>query len=125
MEQLQQLPTVGPKTASRLAFYLLSASKERVANLATAMMEVKERLRACTRCGNIAEDDLCEICRDRRRDENTICVVANTRDLMAMENSGELPTLISPCPASTFVIYESWRSEMLRSLASSILSVDA
>ena len=103
LEQLQQLPTVGPKTASRLAFYLLSASKERVATLATAMMEVKERLRACTRCGNIAEDDLCEICRDRRRDETTICVVANTRDLMAMENSGEyaglyhvLGGLISP-----------------------------
>ena len=103
MEQLQQLPTVGPKTASRLAFYLLDASKERVLALAKAMVEVKERLRACTRCGNIAEDDLCEICRDRRRDETTICVVANTRDLMAMENSGEyaglyhvLGGLISP-----------------------------
>ena len=75
LEQLQQLPTVGPKTASRLAFYLLDASKERVLALAKAMVEVKERLRACTRCGNIAEDDLCEICRDRRRDETTICVV--------------------------------------------------
>ena len=61
LEQLQQLPTVGPKTASRLAFYLLDASKERVLALAKAMVEVKERLRACTRCGNIAEDDLCEI----------------------------------------------------------------
>lgn len=103
LEQLQQLPTVGPKTASRLAFYLLDASKERVEALAKAMVEVKVRLRACSKCGNIAEGDLCEICQDGRRDETTICVVANTRDLMAMENSGEyaglyhvLGGLISP-----------------------------
>ena len=62
LEELQQLPTVGPKTASRLAFYLLGAPKERVEALARAMIEVKERLTACTRCGNLAQGQLCEIC---------------------------------------------------------------
>ncbi|MGM9998150.1 MAG: recombination mediator RecR [Candidatus Bruticola sp.] len=103
LEQLQQLPTVGPKTASRLAFYLLGASRERVEALARAMVEVKVRLNACSRCGNLAEGELCEICRSPGRSADTICVVANARDLMAMENSGEyaglyhvLGGLISP-----------------------------
>ncbi len=103
LEELQQLPTVGPKTASRLAFYLLGAPKERVEALARAMIEVKERLTACTRCGNLAQGQLCEICSDPRRDARLLCVVANTRDLMAMESSGEytglyhvLGGLISP-----------------------------
>ncbi|MGM9992287.1 MAG: recombination mediator RecR [Candidatus Bruticola sp.] len=103
LEQLQQLPTVGPKTASRLAFYLLGASRERVEALARAMVEVKVRLRACSRCGNLAEGDLCEICRSSGRSTDTLCVVANARDLMAIESSGEyaglyhvLGGLISP-----------------------------
>lgn len=103
LEELQQLPTVGPKTASRLAFYILGAPEERVRSLAEAMVKVKDAIHPCKRCGNISEGDLCEICQDSRRSGKTLCVVANTRDLMAMEASNEysgqyhvLGGLISP-----------------------------
>lgn len=101
--ELQFLPGIGPKSASRLAFYLLGAPEERIRALAQAMLDVKARLTSCARCGNLAEGELCEICRDPRRNPKLICVVANTRDLMAMEGAGEykglyhvLGGLISP-----------------------------
>ncbi|MBQ7529885.1 recombination protein RecR [bacterium] len=103
LNELEYLPTVGPKTAARLAFHILEAPSSRVQALAQAIIDVKEKLQKCTRCGNLAEGELCEICRDGRRNEQTICVVANARDLMAMESSGEykglyhvLGGLISP-----------------------------
>lgn len=103
LNELQYLPTVGPKTASRLAFHILEAPANRAQALAQAILDVKEKLRNCIRCGNLAEGELCEICKNGRRNEQTICVVANSRDLMAMESSGEykglyhvLGGLISP-----------------------------
>ena len=103
MGELQYLPSVGPKTAARLAFHLLEAPLERVQALAQALKEVKERLTSCRRCGNLAEGELCPICQDPDREPQTLCLVANTRELMAMENSGQyrglyhvLGGLISP-----------------------------
>lgn len=103
MGELQYLPSVGPKTAARLAFHLLEAPLERVQALAQALKEVKERLTSCRCCGNLAEGELCPICQDPDREPQTLCLVANTRELMAMENSGQyrglyhvLGGLISP-----------------------------
>lgn len=103
VEELQRLPTIGPKTALRLAFHLLGAPTAEVEALARAMVEVKERLGPCARCGNLSERDLCALCRDPRRDPAVLCVVATVRDLMAVERTREfrgsyhvLGGLISP-----------------------------
>ncbi len=103
VEELQRLPTVGPKTALRLAFHLLSAPVEEVEDLAAAMVDVKRKLVSCQRCGNLSERGTCALCRDPRRDPSTLCVVATVRDLMAVERTREyrglyhvLGGLISP-----------------------------
>lgn len=103
VEELQRLPTIGPKTALRLAFHLLSAPSHEVQALALAMTEVKEKLRPCGRCGNLSDRELCSLCRDPRRDSALLCVVATARDLMAVERTREyrglyhvLGGLISP-----------------------------
>ena len=73
--QLTKLPGVGQRTAQRLAFHLLSRPKDEALALAGAIEEVKERVRFCSECGNLTEDELCSICADARRDHTTICVV--------------------------------------------------
>jgi recombination protein RecR len=85
--ELEKLPTVGPKTAARLAFYLLSASKEDAQALARAIVEVKEKVRFCSRCFSLTEDDPCSICRDTRRDASLICVVGEAKDVYAVERT--------------------------------------
>ena len=85
--ELEKLPTVGPKTASRLAFYLLSASREDAAALADAILAVKDRVRSCSRCFSITEEDPCAICSDRRRDQSVLCVVAEPKDVFAIERT--------------------------------------
>lgn len=87
IEELQHLPTVGPKTAQRLAFHVLSQPASQARALAEALIEVKEAITACPRCGNLAEGGECLICRDPSRDPSLLCVVATVRDLMALENS--------------------------------------
>lgn len=87
--ELEKLPGIGPKSALRLAFYLLRAPQEEVEALAQAIREVKERVVACRVCFNFAEDELCPICRDARRDRGLLCVVAEPRDLMALERTHE------------------------------------
>ncbi len=89
IEQLEKLPGIGPKSAQRLAFHLLRASQEENKRLAEAILEVKAKTRYCQRCFNFSEEDLCPICQDARRDQSVICVVADPRDLTAIENSGE------------------------------------
>lgn len=103
VEELQRLPTIGPKTALRLAFHLLGAPSEEVQALASAMVEVKEKLRPCGRCGNLSDRELCALCRDPRRDPALLCLVATARDLLAVERTREfrgtyhvLGGLISP-----------------------------
>ena len=85
--ELEKLPTVGPKTAARLAFYLLSASKEDAQALARAIVEVKEKVRFCSRCFSLTESDPCSICSDQRRDASLICVVGEAKDVYAVERT--------------------------------------
>jgi recombination protein RecR len=85
--ELEKLPTVGPKTAARLAFYLLSASKEDAQALARAIVEVKEKVGFCSRCFSLTEADPCSICSDSRRDPTLICVVGEAKDVYAVERT--------------------------------------
>lgn len=88
IDELAKLPGIGPKTASRLAFYLLRAPREEATALAEALLEVKERIRLCSNCFNITEDDPCAICRDSGRD-TAICVVEEPLDVVALERTGQ------------------------------------
>jgi recombination protein RecR len=87
IDQLSKLPGVGPKTAQRLAFYLLVAPPEVAADLAGAIAEARSTVRYCTVCGNFTDEDRCFICRDERRTLDIICVVERPRDVVAMEKS--------------------------------------
>jgi len=85
--QLSRLPGVGTRTAQRLAFHLLRVPKEEALALAAAIVEVKERIRPCTECGNLTEEELCTICVDTRRDRHVICVVEQPADLVSVERT--------------------------------------
>jgi recombination protein RecR len=87
--QLTRLPGIGTRTAQRLAFHLLRASKEEALALAAAIQEVKERVRFCRECGNLTEDEVCAICLDGRRDRALICVVEQPVDLISVERTAE------------------------------------
>jgi recombination protein RecR len=87
--QLTRLPGVGQRTAQRLAFHILRAPKEEALALATAIAEVKERVRFCRECGNLTEDEVCAICLDARRDHSVICVVEQPVDLISVERTAE------------------------------------
>jgi recombination protein RecR len=87
--QLSRLPGVGQRTAQRLAFHLLQRPKDEALALATAIADVKERVRFCRECGNLTEEETCEICRDARRDRSVICVVEQPVDLISLERTAE------------------------------------
>ena len=87
--QLSRLPGVGTRTAHRLAFHLLQRPKDEALALATAIEDVKERVRFCNECGNLTEEDVCAICRDARRDHTMICVVEQPVDLISVERTSE------------------------------------
>ena len=89
LEQLEKLPGIGPKSAQRLAFHILRAPREDSELLAQAVRAVREQIKPCSRCGNYTDLEICDICTDPRRDEHLFCIVAEPRDLMAIENSGE------------------------------------
>jgi recombination protein RecR len=89
IDELGRLPNVGPKSAQRIAFHLLAADPTDVKRLAQVLLEVKEKVRFCTTCGNVAEDDECKICRDPRRDPSVICVVEEPKDVVAIEKTRE------------------------------------
>ena len=89
IDELGQLPGVGPKGAQRIAFHLVSADPVDVRRLATALLEVLERVKFCRTCGNVAEEDECRICRDPRRDLTVICVVEEPKDVAAIEKIRE------------------------------------
>lgn len=89
IDNYMKLPGVGEKTATRLAFYTLKMSPEDVKDFASALQEVKSDLHACSICGNITESDPCSICRDQTRDQSTIMVVEQVKDVMAFEKMGE------------------------------------
>jgi recombination protein RecR len=87
--QLTRLPGVGSRTAQRLAFHILQWPKEEALALASALEEVKERVRFCRECGNLTEEETCAICRDARRDHSVICVVEQPVDLLSLERTAE------------------------------------
>src|SRR5712692_4178469 len=89
IEELSKLPTVGPKTAQRLAFYMLSMTPEDAEALAAPILEAKRRIRYCSVCANMTEADPCELCTNPQRDQSVICVVENPRDVAAMERTRE------------------------------------
>ena len=89
IDELGRLPGIGPKSAQRLAFHILQADVTDVHRLAQLLQEVKERVRFCTECGNVSEADLCRVCRDPRRDQTSICVVEEPKDVIAIERTRE------------------------------------
>jgi len=89
VSELSRLPGIGRKTAQRLAFWILKMKKEDAKRLATAIVDVKEKVVRCSKCFNITESDPCAICTDVKRDHSTICVVEEANDILALEKSGE------------------------------------
>jgi recombination protein RecR len=89
IDELGRLPGVGPKSAQRIAFYLLQTEDDLAERLAKVLIEVKERVRFCDICGNVSEQDRCNICRDVRRDQTLICVVEESKDVQAIERTRE------------------------------------
>ena len=103
IEEFQKFPGVGPKSAQRMAFYVLNMKAEDVAKLSETIVQAKEKVKHCSRCFHLSADDPCEICVNDRRDPSTICVVADSRDVVALEKTREyrgyyhvLNGLISP-----------------------------
>ncbi len=87
--ELSKLPGIGRKTAQRLVFFLLKNSRAEVDRLAAALVDLKARVRFCSRCFNISEDELCAICSNSKRDRHLLCVVEEANDLLALEKTGE------------------------------------
>ena len=103
IEHFQKFPSIGPKSAQRMAFYLLRMPKSEVQKFAQAMIDAKENTKTCEICFNISSESPCEICQSSKRDRSTICVVSETKDLIAIEKTNEykglyhvLQGLISP-----------------------------
>jgi recombination protein RecR len=89
IDELGRLPGVGPKSAQRIAFHILSADPADVTRLASALKRVKEQVRFCRICFNVAEAEECRICRDARRTDEVLCVVEEPKDVVAVERTGE------------------------------------
>jgi recombination protein RecR len=88
IDELSRLPGIGPKSAQRLAFWLVKAPPEEAKRLAESIVQAKERIFFCHECGNVAEGDLCRICRDEGRDRTVICVVEEPKDVASVERAG-------------------------------------
>lgn len=89
IDQLGQLPGVGPKSAQRIAFHIMQMDRNAAAELASTITSVVERVRFCEVCGNVAEQERCRICLDPRRDDSVICVVEEPKDVVAVERTRE------------------------------------
>lgn len=89
VEYFQKLPSVGPKSAQRMAFHILKLPESEVLGFASALVDAKRNLHYCATCFNISASPLCEICRSNNRDKSIICVVAATKDLVAIEKTNE------------------------------------
>lgn len=87
--ELEKLPGIGPKSAQRMAFHILRATEEETRNLIEAISEVKQKITLCTKCYNFADKEICDICSSEKRDKTTVCVVAEPRDVIAMEKTHE------------------------------------
>ena len=89
IDELGRLPGIGPKSAQRIAFHIIQSERVDTTRLIDVLRTVKERVKFCTECGNMSEEDLCRICRDPRRDKTMICVVEESKDVMAIEKTRE------------------------------------
>jgi len=89
LEELERLPGIGPKSAQRIAYWLLASENADAQRLAEAIVEVKRAIHFCPVCFNFAEEELCEVCSDPQRDRTKICVVEEPRDLVALDRTGE------------------------------------
>jgi recombination protein RecR len=88
VQELSRLPGIGEKTATRLAFHLVRAQREQALELANALVDVTEKIRLCSTCMNMTEIDPCALCGDSRREADTVCVVANPADVVAIDRGG-------------------------------------
>jgi len=89
IDELGRLPGIGPKSAQRIAFYLLQSDPADVRRLADVLVTVKEKVRFCAICGHVTDEETCRICRDPRRDPTALCVVEESKDVIAIEKTGE------------------------------------
>src|SRR5438874_12405826 len=89
IEHLSRLPTIGRKTAQRIALYLLKQQREEVVSMAKALVALKDRVKYCSVCQNITEEDPCPICRSAKRERGTICVVEEPSDVLAVEKTND------------------------------------
>lgn len=89
IDELGQLPGIGPKSAQRIAFHLLDADPEDVRRFASTLVEVKQKVHFCSLCGNVTEDEQCRVCADPRRDGSVLCVVEESKDVLAVERTRE------------------------------------
>lgn len=89
IDELGRLPGVGPKSAQRIAFYLIEAESDVALTLAEVLKEVREKVRFCESCGNVSESEKCSICSDQKRDQGLICVVEDSKDIAAIERTRE------------------------------------
>lgn len=89
IEELSKLPSIGKKTAQRLALFILKMDDERVDNLLKSIKELKTKLKSCSRCNNLSEEELCEVCKSSKRDISIICVVEEASDVIAIEKTHE------------------------------------
>lgn len=89
IEAFEKLPSIGSKTAARLAFYILNASEEETTEFINAIENAKKNLKYCSKCYNISDSEICPICSNKARDESVICVVEDVRDVVAMEKTHE------------------------------------
>jgi len=87
IDELSRLPGIGPKSAQRLAFHLVKAPPDEAKRLAESILQAKDRILICKECGNVAEGDLCRICRDEGRDRTTLCVVEEPKDIATIEKA--------------------------------------
>ncbi len=88
LDELERLPGIGPKSAQRIAYWILNEDRVDATRLAQAIIEVKDTVHFCARCFNYAQDELCDICASSKRDQNTICVVSEPRDIPPIERTG-------------------------------------
>lgn len=89
IEEFSKMPGIGPKSAQRLAFYILRASKDEASKLSAAIAKVKESVRFCAVCNNLSDEDVCEICKSKARDRSLLCVVEEPNDIVTIERSGD------------------------------------
>jgi recombination protein RecR len=93
IEELSKLPSIGKKTAQRLALFILKTDDSQVENLLKSIKELKTKLKSCSRCNNLSEDELCEVCKSTKRDKSIICVVEEASDVIAIERTHEFSGL--------------------------------